>query len=152
MIKGIYIIYQEEGLRRGIYKGIEASWAREGTYSTLRLGLYEPMKRLVGGSDPKKTPVWAKFIGGALSGLVGSAIANPADLLKTRMQASPPGENHGVTWHIKDVYSKNGIPGFWKGVMPTVIRATLLNGTKLGTYDSIKTWLISIGFEEGQTC
>jgi len=36
----------EEGMRRGVYKGIEASMMREGSYSTLRLGLYEPIKRI----------------------------------------------------------------------------------------------------------
>jgi hypothetical protein len=48
----------------------------------LRLGLYEPIKRSLG-SD-KKGAIWKKFAAGALSGIVGSAIANPADLLKTR--------------------------------------------------------------------
>ena len=48
LIQGIYLIGKEEGLRRGIYKGIEASCMREASYSTLRLGLYEPIKRMLG--------------------------------------------------------------------------------------------------------
>ena len=39
------------------------------------------------------------------------------------------------------------------GVFPTVIRATLLNGTKLGTYDSIKHKIIDDGYlEDGRLC
>jgi hypothetical protein len=53
----------------------------------MRLGLYEPIKRFMGATDPKNTPVWKKFASGALAGLIGSGIANPADYLKTRMQA-----------------------------------------------------------------
>ena len=53
---------------------------REASYSTLRLGLYEPIKRNLGSEGA----VWSKFVAGALSGMIGSAIANPADLLKTR--------------------------------------------------------------------
>ena len=153
LVKGIFVIYTEEGLRRGVYKGIEASMMREGTYSTLRLGLYEPIKRAMGAEDPKTTPVWKKFASGAVSGLIGSAVANPADLLKTRMQASPPGEHHPITWHVKDIWSHQGLMGFYKGLLPTVIRATMLNGTKLGTYDTIKHTLInSYGMEEGKKC
>lgn len=48
LVQGIYVITAEEGLRRGIYKGIEASCAREASYSSLRLGLYEPIKRSIG--------------------------------------------------------------------------------------------------------
>lgn len=76
----MWVIANEEGLRRGIYKGLEASQMREASYSTLRLGLYEPIKRNLGAEDA----IWTKFVAGALSGMIGSAIANPADLLKTR--------------------------------------------------------------------
>lgn len=48
LVHGIYVIGSEEGLRNGIYKGIEASCAREASYSSLRLGLYEPIKRAIG--------------------------------------------------------------------------------------------------------
>lgn len=80
------VIAREDGFRNGIYKGIEASCAREASYSSLRLGLYEPIKRLIGATGPKPA-TWKKFAAGGLSGAIGSAIANPADLLKTRMQA-----------------------------------------------------------------
>ena len=45
------MIGKEEGLRHGIYKGIEASAVREATYSTMRIGLYEPIKRVLGAED-----------------------------------------------------------------------------------------------------
>ena len=66
-----------------MYNGIEASCLREASYSTLRLGLYEPIKRVLSGNEEKQ-PVWLKFTAGALAGCLGSAIANPADLIKTR--------------------------------------------------------------------
>ena len=86
--------------------------------------------------------------------MIGSALANPADLLKTRAQAQPPGEFKPLMWHVRDIYHNHGgVLGFYTGVGPTVIRATLLNSTKLGTYDSIKHALIDNGyFEEGISC
>jgi hypothetical protein len=49
----------------------------------LRLGLYEPIKTAIG-ADIKGSPIWKKFASGALAGMIGSAVANPADLFKTR--------------------------------------------------------------------
>ena len=40
---GAMNVVRKEGIQ-GLYKGISASFARESSYSTLRLGLYEPFK------------------------------------------------------------------------------------------------------------
>ena len=55
LFQGIYVICQEEGLRHGIFKGIEASCAREASYSSLRLGLYEPIKNVIGAGPGQKS-------------------------------------------------------------------------------------------------
>ncbi len=89
LIQGILLIAKEEGWRKGVYKGIEAT-ILENSCSILRLGLYEPIKSFLG--QNKKDAIWKKFAAGALSGMIGSAIANPADLLKIRSQASSAGE------------------------------------------------------------
>ena len=89
LIQGILLIAKAEGWRKGVYKGIEAT-ILENSCSILRLGLYEPIKSFLG--QNKKDAIWKKFAAGALSGMIGSAIANPADLLKIRSQASSAGE------------------------------------------------------------
>ena len=135
-------------------KGIEASMLREGSYSTLRLGLYEPIKYELGAVDPKTTPLWKNVLAGALAGLLGSGFANPADVIKTRMQGAPEGEHMKVGEHIRDVYSNyGGIRGFYRGVIPTMVRATLLGATYLGTYDPAKHFLINNDYmQEGFKC
>ena len=70
----------------GLYKGLSAALLREGSYSTLRLGLYEPYKQMLGYSDRKNTPVWVKLAAGLMSGGTGSVISTPMDLLKVRLQ------------------------------------------------------------------
>ena len=81
-------------------------------YSSLRLGLYEPFKRMLGATDPKNTPFYLKFLAGGMSGFIGAALANPTDLLKVRMQAWE-GKPHGLIWHTKYVYSHWGLAGFY---------------------------------------
>ena len=77
------------------FHSILASILREASYSTIRLGAYEPFKELLGAHNPAKTPLWKKIAAGALSGAIGSAVASPTDLVKIRLQAEGtlnPGE------------------------------------------------------------
>ena len=48
------------------------SLMREGSYSTIRLGAYEPLKVYFGATDPAHTPLWKKICAGAISGQSGS--------------------------------------------------------------------------------
>ena len=69
---GIYTIAQEEGFRRGTCKGLGASLIREGMYSSIRIGAYEPVKvRLLGETDKRHTPTWKRFVAGAICGGIG---------------------------------------------------------------------------------
>jgi hypothetical protein len=76
-------IIKEEGVR-GIYKGLSASLLREGSYSTLRLGLYEPIKEGLGYRDKRNCPVYIKLLAGLGSGGIGAILSTPFDLLKVR--------------------------------------------------------------------
>lgn len=139
-------ISKNEGIK-GLYKGIHAAYARELVYSSLRLGLYEPFKKLFG-ADGKNISLLTKFISASSSGLVAACIANPVDFLKIRMQ-NWEGESKSPIWHIKTVFSESGIGGFYRGVQITVIRAMLINGIKLSTYDQIKSSLKLSGYKDG---
>lgn len=97
----IKTVSAEEGLG-AFYKGIGAAWLREASYTSLRLGLYEPMKGMVG-ADKKDAGFMRKFLAGALAGAIGSTAGNPFDVLKTRMMANE-GSNAGLNQFAKDVY------------------------------------------------
>lgn len=149
MMQGIMLVAKEEGIRSGIYRGIEGAWMRESVYSTLRLGLYEPIKRNMGVT--KESSIGWKFAAGSAAGLIGSTIANPFDLIKIRMQSAT--ENKPVGFHISQIYAAGGVAGFWKGVGPTCIRAMKMNGTKLAVYDTIKHGIINRGLlADGVMC
>lgn len=60
-------VVKSEGLL-ALYKGLSASLLREGSYSTLRMGLYEPFKNLLGGKD---LSLGRKILAGAFSGMIG---------------------------------------------------------------------------------
>ena len=87
---------------------------REASYTSLRIGLYEPMKSVTG-ADQKDAGILSKFLAGALAGGIGSCFGNPFDVLKTRMMANE-GADRGVSSFAKEVYEANGIGGFYKGI------------------------------------
>ena len=84
-----------EQIYNACFYSLTASILREASYSTIRIGAYEPMKELLGAHNPARTPLWKKIVAGASSGAIGSAMASPTDLVKIRLQADGnlnPGE------------------------------------------------------------
>ena len=115
----------------------------------------------IGGEESLTTNVSIAVVAGAVS----SAVANPTDVLKVRMQSgksyvdkeSNKAVNQvktvdaqsirekysntdrkariGLIGAFKDVYQKEGIGGLWRGVSPTAQRASLVAGVQLPAYD-----------------
>lgn len=126
---------------------------REGSYSTIRLGAYEPIKFQLGATDIAHTPLWKKIVAGATSGTIGSAIATPTDLVKVRFQAVGPGHEseYRHTFHaFWTIARKEGVRGLWTGVGPTVQRAAILTAAQIPSYDHTKHTLLNAQLmEEG---
>lgn len=126
---------------------------REGSYSTIRLGAYEPLKVQLGATDIAHTPLWKKIAAGAISGTIGSAIATPTDLVKVRFQAVGPGQKskYRHTFHaFWTIARTEGIRGLWTGVGPTVQRAAILTAAQIPSYDHTKHTLLNAQLmEEG---
>ncbi|CAM1310879.1 Uncharacterised protein r2_g2119 [Pycnogonum litorale] len=153
--KGFSYIVTHEGAR-GLYKGLVASLMREGSYSTIRIGAYEPMKELLGATDPAHTPLYLKVISGAITGAIGSAVANPTDLVKVRLQAEGALIPEQIPRYPSTfsafamICRTEGLFGLWRGVGPTVKRAALLTATQIPSYDHSKHFILNAGFlEEG---
>lgn len=140
------MIVREEG-PMGLWKGMAPSALRELSYSTLRFGLYAPIKKLVnsvgtsGGEKQQKETLLSKIVAGGLAGGIGSAIATPLDLIKTQTQASR--EPLRPLEVARKIVSQSGLTGLWKGMSTTVTRAVILGSVKLASYDEIKLGLAS---------
>ncbi|XP_069142036.1 mitochondrial substrate carrier family protein ucpB-like isoform X2 [Argopecten irradians] len=148
-IKGGVRIVKDEGIR-GLYKGVVPSLMREGSYSTIRMGAYEPVKVLFGATDPAHTPLWKKICAGAVTGAIGSSIAVPTDLVKVRMQGCTKlvGEvpRYRSTFSaFAEIVRENGVRGLYVGVGPTVKRAAILTATQIPTYDHTKHTILNAG-------
>ncbi|KAM0792673.1 hypothetical protein ACM66B_002453 [Microbotryomycetes sp. NB124-2] len=126
-----------------VYKGLSASLVREATYSGIRMGAYDGCKALVTltfGTSSSPESFGTKLFAGMLSGMLGSAVANPADLLKVRMQAS--GAQGRLRDHARDIVNERGFKGLYRAIGPTMVRAGILTSSQLGVYDHAKHTLM----------
>lgn len=116
---------------------------RELSYTSLRLGLYGPIKKAMG--IKKDSHFLWKFSAGSLAGGIGSIVGNPFDVLKTQMMATEGTQSVGMVTAAKRLIEAQGYSGFYRGVQANVMRAMVLNGTKMACYDQIKGMIVQSG-------
>ena len=87
-------------------------------------------------------PIYKSALCGVFSGGLAQWLASPADLVKVQIQMEGKrrliGEAprvHGAAHAFKEILRKGGIKGLWKGSIPNVQRAALVN---LGKYGLLK--------------
>ena len=150
LFSGVSLIYREEGFV-GLVRGIEPSVFRELTYSTVRIGAYEPLRgALSGGRGTMETSPAIKFFSALLSGGTGAAMANPLDLVKTRMQAvlpTKPPPYRNTFQALIEIFRTEGLTkGLYRGWVVTSGRAAVLTSAQLGSYDTIKNNILVAEF------
>jgi hypothetical protein len=166
MLPSLRTIYREEGWQ-GLNRGVFPSILREISYSSIRIGAYEPVRKMMaeangkagsdGPSAGKAASPALKFLAAFCTGAVGSALCNPFDLAKTAFQAelSVPGKpSHlpsSTGGFFAQVVERHGFGGLYRGVQATSLRSAFLNTAQLGSYDSIKNNLLiqHCGLQEG---
>jgi len=143
-----------------LFKGLPPALVRQSTYGSLRYGLYGPIKNSMGIVPGQPVPIWKKIVAGGLAGGIASAIANPTDLMKVRLQTDGmqkgadgeflPKRYKGMVDAFTSIVREEGVAGLWTGVGPTVGRATALAAAELATYDEVKIQLKSkAGMQDG---
>lgn len=120
------------------WKGIAFAYGRELSYTSVKLGAYAPVRDALGAG--KESPFYMKFLAGAITGGVGSAIGNPFDVMKTLAQTNS-GKSVPLSELVGDMYRAQGIGGFYRGVQVNIMRACVLNATKMGVYDITKGYV-----------
>ena len=151
MANALKLVTAEEGIL-ALWKGMAPSALRELSYSTLRFGLYRPIKKALGAGTPRDTPLWKMMAAGGAAGGIASFIASPTDLLKTRMQADAGAVPKPMSAHVSEIFAKSGMLGFWRGASATVVRAVTLGAVKMASYDASKLAAEdNLGLKKGTT-
>jgi hypothetical protein len=163
-------LLRQEGLFHGLIQpGMLATCSRELVYSSLRFSIYPTLRRTFqsksGCCDSFSALSFLhKFGAGLVAGAIGSSIANPADLLKIRMQAQAGridargcfvnGPRAGQPAPFRSTFDALGRAirerSLYRGVSATCLRSSLLTAGQLASYDHGKQYLKrDFGFQEG---
>lgn len=136
-------ISKQEGLR-GLYSGISPAVLRQATYGTIKFGTYYSLKKVAVDKWTTDDLVVINIICAALAGAVSSAIANPTDVLKVRMQVTGNKTDMSLFTCFKNIYKYEGIRGLWRGVGPTAQRAAVIAAVELPIYDYTKSRCMNV--------
>ncbi|KAJ4851206.1 Mitochondrial uncoupling protein 5 [Turnera subulata] len=143
-------IVQSEGVS-ALFSGVSATILRQTLYSATRMGLYDALKQKWTDKDTGSMPLASKIVAGLISGGVGAAVGNPADVAMVRMQADgrlPVAQRRNyksVVDALSQMSKQEGITSLWRGSALTVNRAMIVTASQLASYDQIKETILEKG-------
>ena len=77
-----------------------------------------------------------------LSKIITTIVVSPIILLKTRFEVVGKTKN-SIGKEIKKIYNKSGIKGFYKGLIPTLLRDVPWSGFQFSIYSLLMSLLIT---------
>lgn len=140
MVSALKEIYRTEGIR-GMTCGLVPTLFRDAPFSGLYLMFYTQTKQLVPKdliNSPYSSPI--HFTCGLTAGILASVVTQPADVLKTKMQLYPNKFN-GLWSVIVYVHNNYGVQGYFKGMVPRMLRRTLMAAMAWTVYEQISKQL-----------
>ncbi|XP_047528410.1 solute carrier family 25 member 35-like isoform X1 [Vanessa atalanta] len=152
----LYVIAKTDGAL-ALQKGLAPAMVLGFCMNSVRLGMYHIAevqgwtKTKEGDISIHRTMFWS-----SASGVMSGLAANPASVLKTRMQAAAHpsiavGRQHsynGMVDGVVKIYRMEGIRGFFAGVNATCSRLAIGSAAQLTTFSTTKETLLSYGLFE----
>lgn len=147
-------IAKREGVR-ALYKGLSAGLLRQATYTTTRLGTYTFLNDTYKRESGKQANLFVSMGLGMMAGVTGSFVGNPAEISLIRMTADgklPLDQRRNYTSVVNAIsrmVREEGFLTLWRGCIPTMGRAAVVNAAQLSSYSQAKRILINNGMQEG---
>ena len=137
----------------GLYAGLGAGCLRQVFYATSRYGLFETFRDEL--AKYRKTDFVQRFATAGVAGGCAALISCPIEVCLVRMSndaSLPVAERRGYTNvfnAITRIASEEGPAAFYRGSQPFVMRAMVVGGTQVATYDQFKGIYDSLGVPKG---
>uniref|UniRef100_A0A1A9WWE1 Mitochondrial 2-oxoglutarate/malate carrier protein n=1 Tax=Glossina brevipalpis TaxID=37001 RepID=A0A1A9WWE1_9MUSC len=141
----------------GLYQGIGAALLRQATYTTSRLGVYTYLNDAYKVHFQKDPTVAASMGMGVIAGACGAFVGTPAEVALIRMASDgrlPLAERRNyknVFNALTRITREEGLTTLWRGSLPTMGRAMVVNMSQLASYSQFKTYFRTgpLKMEEG---
>ncbi|KAF8002688.1 hypothetical protein HF325_003653 [Metschnikowia pulcherrima] len=134
-------LYKIGGLSSGIYKGLAPTLFRESVGLGIYFATYEALiarelrKKVY--SSRSDVPGWKLCMFGGLSGYTLWLSIYPVDVIKSKLQTDSLQKPtyRGSVDVVRDIWTKAGTRGFYKGFIPTILRAAPANGATFAVFE-----------------
>jgi solute carrier family 25 oxoglutarate transporter 11 len=132
-----------------LYNGLGAGCLRQVFYATSRYGLFEKFRDVC--AQYRKTDFAQRFATASVAGGCAAVISCPIEVCLVRMSndASLPLEQQRGYKNVIDaiirIAKEDGFGAFYQGVQPFAMRAMLVGGTQVATYDQFKMTYAGFG-------
>ena len=141
-------MYAADGLA-GLQAGLRISLFREASKTGFRIGLFDPILRLIHDPSSGSAPMYKRMLAGMSSGATAALICNPIELVKTRQQAAAGSASafayEGPIDGLRQLLASEGWIGLWRGTGVSMLRSAAVTGPHLTTYTSIKEFCVNRG-------
>ncbi|CAM6054794.1 unnamed protein product [Sphagnum tenellum] len=144
-------VIRNEGFTR-LYNGLSAGLLRQATYTTTRLGIYTWLFENF--SSPTGAPpgFFMKAGLGMTAGAVGAFVGTPAEVALIRMTSDGnlPADQRRNYKNVFDallrIFREEGLFTMWRGAIPTMGRAMVVNAAQLASYSQAKEAILQSGY------
>ena len=111
-----------------LYKGVTLPFYAQGLYKSVIFTTNSLCNRYLF----PNTTIYSMWLSGVIAGTVNSFIVSPIEIIRTRQIIEKNNLNMKLSLSqcITNLYKEYGIIGFWRGVVPTIIR----DGPGIGFY------------------
>ncbi|CAM36351.1 Mitochondrial thiamine pyrophosphate carrier [Caenorhabditis elegans] len=139
VMQSIFLITREEGAH-AFWKGHIPAQGLSATYGLVQFSSFEWLSQQAAKvipADNQSVRSTSDFACGALSGCLAMTAAMPLDVIRTRLVAQKAG--HAVytgTMHaVKHIWEKEGIAGYFRGWVPSVVQIAPFTGMQFALYN-----------------
>ncbi|XP_014216715.1 solute carrier family 25 member 38-like isoform X2 [Copidosoma floridanum] len=134
--EALKLIYKHEGFR-GLSSGLVPTILRDAPYSGLYLMFYTQLREFTSSKFSRISDFpTTHFSCGVIAGILASVVTHPADVVKTKMQLYPH-EFKTLRQSFVFIYYKYGVLGYFKGIVPRMLRRTLVTAMAWTVYEQI---------------
>lgn len=135
-----------------LYAGLSAGLLRQATYTTTRLGIYTWLFDKASGPSGQAPNFLTKAALGMVAGMSGAFVGTPAEVSLIRMTSDgrlPPDQRRNyksVFDALGRIIKEEGVVTLWRGAVPTMGRAMVVNAAQLASYSQAKQGLLETGY------
>jgi len=120
----------------GLYAGIGACGVRQASGVGVRFAIYGHVKDLItGGESPQ---LWQSAVAGGITGCCSTALNNPIDVVKTRIEAQDGKvKEYSSSWQcFRSILRNEGVQALYRGVAPRMMKISLGQAITFSAYES----------------